>query len=303
MNACSAIRNAVIATGTAALTMLVAPGAMADPVTDTGTTAAATIEKATGAQELLKGSGTLSADGAQVTLPTRADQPITATKSGDTIALTLPATGPGPGPGTKDASSTSGTTVFAGHETAVTTAAQATTDGGFRALFTLENADAPRQQSFRLTLPDGASARTTAEGGLVVFDSTGKILGGLETPWAKDANGVAVPTSYEVVGDTVTQTVAPGPSTAYPVVADPKWTWGIISGTVYFNKKETSHLAANAGFVAVLFAAAPPPFDVYGVVNSANISRVAWNADSDGKCVEVKVPTFLPYEYKGGYCK
>jgi hypothetical protein len=26
-------------------------------------------------------------------------------------------------------------------------------------------------------------------------------------------------------------------------------------------------------------------------------------ASSDGKCVEVKVPAFLPYEYKGGYCK
>ncbi|GAQ58065.1 hypothetical protein [Streptomyces acidiscabies] len=293
----STIRNVVIATGTAALTMLVAPGAMADPVANTGTTTATTIEKATGTQELLTGSGTLSADGAQVTLPTSADQPITATKSGDTVALTLPAAG------AKDASSTSGTTVFAGREAAVSTAAQATTDGGFRALFTLENADAPRQQSFRLTLPDGATARTTAEGGLAVFDATGKMLGGLETPWAKDANGVAVPTSYEVVGDTVTQTVTPGPGTAFPVVADPKWTWGIISGTVYFNKKETSHLAANAGFVGVLFAAAPPPFDVYGVVNAANISRVAWNADSDGECVEVKVPTFLPYEYKGGYCK
>ncbi|WP_458243745.1 hypothetical protein [Streptomyces sp. MAI_2237] len=87
------------------------------------------------------------------------------------------------------------------------------------------------------------------------------------------------------------------------MVADPKWTWGIISGTVYFNKRETAHLAANSAFVGVLFAAAPPPFDAYGILNAANISRVAWNATSDHKCVEVKVPTFLPYEYSGGNCK
>jgi hypothetical protein len=232
-----------------------------------------------------------------VTLPTRADEPISATKNGATVKLTLP------GVGEKEASSTSGTAVFAGREDSVDTAAQAMSDGGFRALFTLEDAAAPRQQSFKLTLPDGATTRQTAEGGLVVFDATGKIIGGLETPWAKDANGTPVPTSYTVEGDTVTQTVEPGADTAFPVVADPKWTWGIVSGTVYFNKKETSHLAANAGFVAVVFAAAPPPFDVYGVLNAANISRVAWNASSDGKCVEVKVPTFIPYEYKGGHCK
>ncbi|MFF4537500.1 hypothetical protein [Streptomyces aureus] len=290
------VRNLALVAGAAALTMFTAPGAMADTPSHTATPSTV-IEEATGTQEILKGSGTLAAGGAQVTLPTRADDPISATKGEDTIKLALP------GVGEKEASSTSGTAVFAGRDDSVSTAAQATTDGGFRALFTLEDANAPRQQSFKLTLPEGATTRQTAEGGLIVFDASGKITGGLETPWAKDANGAPVPTSYRVEGDTVTQVVEPGANAAYPIVADPKWTWGIISGTVYFNKKETAHLASNAGFVAVLFAAAPPPFDAYGILNAANISRVAWNAGSDGKCVEVKVPTFLPYEYKGGYCK
>lgn len=282
--------------GAAALTMLTAPGAMADTSSHTATPSTV-IEKATGTQEILKGSGTVAAEGAQVSLPARADDPISATKGEDTIKLALP------GVGGRESSSTSGTAVFAGRDDSVSTAAQATTDGGFRALFTLDDANAPRQQSFGLTLPEGATTRRTAEGGLVVFDASGKIIGGLETPWAKDANGAPVPTAYRVEGDTVTQTVEADANAAYPIVADPKWTWGIISGTVYFNKKETAHLASNAGFVAVLFAAAPPPFDAYGILNAANISRVAWNAGSDGKCVEVKVPTFLPYEYKGGYCK
>ncbi|MDN3028198.1 hypothetical protein [Streptomyces sp. S.PB5] len=255
------------------------------------------IENATGTDNLRSAAASTTANGAEVTLPVRGDEPIKATKGDTTVALTLPATG------AKRQSSTADTSVFAGNDVSVTAAAQATTDGGFRALFTLGNADAPRQQSFTLSLLDGATIRQTAEGGLAVFNASGTVIGGLETPWAKDADGKAVPTSYTVDGNTVTQTVAPNADTAFPVVADPKWTWGIISGTVYFNKKETSHLAANAGFVAVLFAAAPPPFDAYGVLNAANISRVAWNADSDNKCVEVKVPTFLPHEYSGGYCK
>ncbi|MFF5494564.1 hypothetical protein [Streptomyces aquilus] len=280
--------------GAAALTTALAPAAAADTSHSTARVAAV-IEKATGTDDLRTGAA--AADGAEVTLPARGDEPITATKSGQSVALTLPATG------AKLQSSTADTDVFAGRDAAVSAAAQATADGGFRALFALADSGAPHQQSFRMTLPEGATIRQTAEGGLVVLGASGSIIGGLETPWAKDANGKAVPTSYTLEGNTVTQTVTPNADTAFPVVADPKWTWGIISGTVYFNKKETAHLAANAGFVAVLFAAAPPPFDVYGILNAANISRVAWNADSDNKCVEVKVPTFLPHEYSGGYCK
>ncbi|MEJ8635285.1 hypothetical protein [Streptomyces sp. MS2.AVA.5] len=29
-----------------------------------------------------------------------------------------------------------------------------------------------------------------------------------------------------------------GPDTAYPVVADPRYTWGMITGTVYIPKRE-----------------------------------------------------------------
>ncbi|MFI5974866.1 hypothetical protein [Streptomyces sp. NPDC051452] len=282
--------------GAAALTATLAPAAAAD-TNHSASRAATVIEKATGTANLRSTALDSPVNGAQVTLPARGDEPITATKGDATVSLTLPATG------AKQQSSTNDTNIFAGNDASVTAAAQATTDGGFRALFTLNDANAPRQQSFRLALPTGATVRQTAEGGLIVFNADGTIIGGLETPWAKDANGNAVPTTYTVDGDTVTQTVTPNADTAFPVVADPKWTWGIISGTVYFNKKETSHLAANAGFVAVVFAAAPPPFDAYGILNAANISRVAWNAGSDHKCVEVKVPTFLPYEYSGGYCK
>ncbi|MDF3297513.1 hypothetical protein [Streptomyces tropicalis] len=291
-----AIAGLSILAGVAALTTTLAPAAAAD-TSNTTAPSAAVIERATGTDNLLPADANTTANGAQVTLPARGDEPIKATKGDTTVALTLPATG------AKEQSSTSGTDVFAGSDSSVSAAAQATTDGGFRALFTLGDANAPRQQSFTLSLPAGATVRQTAEGGLVVFNDAGTIIGGLETPWAKDANGKAVPTSYTVEGNTITQTVTPDSDTAFPVVADPKWTWGIISGTVYFNKKETAHVASNAGFVAVLFAAAPPPFDAYGILNAANISRVAWNADSDHKCVEVKVPTFLPYEYSGGYCK
>jgi hypothetical protein len=51
-------------------------------------------------------------------------------------------------------------------------------------------------------------------------------VGEFLAPWAKDATGTPVPTSYSVVGDTLVQHVETTPSTVFPVVADPYITWG-----------------------------------------------------------------------------
>ncbi|WP_441249704.1 hypothetical protein [Kitasatospora sp. McL0602] len=48
------------------------------------------------------------------------------------------------------------------------------------------------------------------------------------------------------------QTIRTEASTVYPVVADPKWTWGIISGTVYLNRDESNKLVSGAGLASLL---------------------------------------------------
>ena len=66
-----------------------------------------------------------------------------------------------------------------------------------------------------------------------------------EAPWAVDANGNAVPTTYSVSGDTITQTTDLTGVTAFPVVVDPEVTYGQVI-YVYFDTTEV----AIAAFVA-----------------------------------------------------
>ncbi|MGW2255897.1 hypothetical protein ACWCXH_38005 [Kitasatospora sp. NPDC001660] len=171
-------------------------------------------------------------------------------------------------------------------------------------VFVLRTARAATDVAFTVSGFDGRLVTDPLGGVLLVDRATGKADGRISAPWAYDANGRALPTSYTVDGDTLTQHVDTR-GAAFPVVADPHYTWGWLTGTVYFNRGETSHMASDAGFTAAMFAFAPPPFNMIGALVAGNISRVAWNANSDHKCVKVKslVPVFPASEYSGGYCR
>ncbi len=58
-------------------------------------------------------------------------------------------------------------------------------------------------------------------GGVTALDPDGNFVAGLAPPWAKDATGADVSTSYRIEGTTVVQDVAVADPDAYPVVADP----------------------------------------------------------------------------------
>ncbi|WP_263729146.1 hypothetical protein [Cellulomonas sp. SG140] len=53
------------------------------------------------------------------------------------------------------------------------------------------------------------------------------IRGTVDSPWAVDSKGNQVPTSYRVVGHSLVQAIRPLADTVYPVVADPKLTFGM----------------------------------------------------------------------------
>lgn len=65
----------------------------------------------------------------------------------------------------------------------------------------------------------------------VISDANGTFLGGVTTPWAYDANGVAVPTHFEAAGNTLIQVVEHSSGAyTYPITADPYagqrlWSW------------------------------------------------------------------------------
>ncbi|MGA4840644.1 hypothetical protein [Streptomyces sp. G45] len=213
---------AALTAGALFATMAPAHAATSDPARDAATRA---IEYAARAEAAARTAALVhKAAGTRVDLPATSAGKLTVTDpSGTRIKIGLP--------GSKAAqahASTGGTVVYPQLTGgSVDVAAQVTTDGSASALITLKNASAPTEYRFPLDLPKDAVPIITEDGSLVIADGTtdgeGEIIGAFEAPWAKDANGNAVTTSYRLDGTELVQTIRTDKSTAYPVVADPKW--------------------------------------------------------------------------------
>ncbi len=134
-------------------------------------------------------------------------------------------------------------------------------------------------------------------GGLTITDGQGQPLYSVAAPWAVDANEQRVPTSYVVEGDVLVQRVDHS-GAAYPVVADPKVTFGWYI-YVRWNKTETKNFArlSKAQFAGMFISAACgklPSWPLVGVCtvavglvsNSIHNSFVA--AANENKCHEVR---------------
>lgn len=109
---------------------------------------------------------------------------------------------------------------------------------GVRIATKLESAAAPTRYAYTLTIPTGATV-AMQDSAVVINDSAGVFLGGFSPAWAKDANGVDVPTHYELSGNVVTQVVDTSNSAiVYPVVADP-WLWrDLISSATWYRASQ-----------------------------------------------------------------
>lgn len=60
--------------------------------------------------------------------------------------------------------------------------------------------------------------------------STRGVIPAIEAPWAVDALGRDLPTHYELDGDVLIQKIETSSETAFPVTADPSWTWWVRKG-------------------------------------------------------------------------
>jgi hypothetical protein len=93
---------------------------------------------------------------------------------------------------------------------------------GVRISTTLTSKEAGTSFSYPLDLQKGSRIDVQDNGGVLITGPDGSFSGGLLPPWAKDRNGVSVPTHYEVHGDSVVQVIdRTSADLAYPVVADP----------------------------------------------------------------------------------
>lgn len=181
---------------------------------------------------------------------------------------------------------------------------------GIQALAILRGSDAPTNIRYVVSGRD-VHLSLDALGGIGVADADGTRAGHISAPWATDAHGKSLPTSYSVSGNVITQHVSTA-GAAFPVVADPHYTWGWISGTVYFNHAETKDLAAGWGLASVIGGFyIPPPLNAIFAIGAATLAAAALVADDHGYCIAINYNAvtrqILPRFYMGsqgnGYCR
>ncbi|MFF3917792.1 hypothetical protein ACFYZB_30690 [Streptomyces sp. NPDC001852] len=299
--------SAVLASSlTAALAVTSAPAFAAGG--NTATQAAAVVQKVTGTQAIAASTTTDASPaqatkaGVTVTAPGNASGQVAATAPGKgSLSLGLPGRSDVEGVKTGQ-----GTVVYPDAAKATDLAVQPSTDGGASTLITLKNAQAPTTQRFTLNLPVDTKAVEDGAGGYLLLRAlaggAAQEVGRISAPWAKDANGKPVPTHYTLEGNQLIQTVETASDTAFPVVADPHFTWGIITGTAYFNKHETEQIALGGATAVAIVSAVGGPFDlVIDPIVGLAVAQAAL-ASHAGKCVEIKSDGIVA-QYKGGYCK
>ncbi|XUK61146.1 hypothetical protein ABMA10_04150 [Plantibacter sp. RU18] len=140
-----------------------------------------------------------------------------------------------------------GTIEYVGETTTATVVPK--NDGSVQFVTTIADASAPIEYKYTFDLPEGAQiVLPDGDTAPVILDASGGFLAGIAPAWARDANGVDVPTRYVLDGSAVTQVVEhDAPGVAYPVVADPwlgipliqAWGWTSEGGGWRMNSTPT----------------------------------------------------------------
>ncbi|WP_371656744.1 MULTISPECIES: hypothetical protein [unclassified Streptomyces] len=206
----SSVATAVIA---GALALGISPAAFASDTPSRADRTATVVEKATGTADV----AVTPMPGIVVPQHSAGNAKVTTT-TGSSVFIGLP--------DTRNVAGTAvgqGTTVYPDAAPATDLAVQLTKGGGVRALTVLKSVDAPREQRYDIGLPEGARLVKFDSEAVAAIAEDGSVLGGFDVPWAKDASGASVPTSYRVEGSTLIQTIRTAPDTTFPVTADPWW--------------------------------------------------------------------------------
>ncbi|MEV6674360.1 hypothetical protein [Streptomyces sp. NPDC051162] len=307
-----AISGVSLATALTVLGAAAAPAFADGTPADKAASAAAVVEKATGTGDLAPSVNTTEAAAkamvntrageVTVTAPRGAAGDVKATAAdGSSLGLKLAGT-----KGVSGVKAGSGTVVYGEVSKSTDLAVQPTTDGGARTLVTLKDRSASNEQRFDLDLPQGARLIPDGNGGFGVVkpaaDGASMTVGAIEAPWAKDANGKPVATDYKLDGNQLVQHIETNKDTAFPVVADPKITWGNVTGTAYFTKSETKNIAIYGATAALSVGVLPPPLNVLYRINAALVTAKAAEARSDDYCLKIKFAAgvFVPGVYSNG---
>lgn len=141
--------------------------------------------------------------------------------------------------------------------------------------------------------PDGSADLNSTVG------TTTATLGRVAEPWAFDAKGRAVPTSYSIVNGALVQTVHTTADTAYPVVADPSVTFG---WAVYYHysrdevraaAQQTPYMMLSTVICEVVSGGLGTAFCLTAIGGMAtSIHQTFSNAAANGQCVVITMPYY-----------
>ncbi|MDO4411825.1 hypothetical protein [Cutibacterium sp.] len=117
-------------------------------------------------------------------------------------------------------------TVDSAESSNVDYAITATAAGNVRVYSVIGDRQSPERYSY--TFPGVESIVLDSETGIAFLFSyvngNPQLVGGVDAPWARDANGLEVPTHFEAHGNTLIQVIEhKSGHYAYPITADPSW--------------------------------------------------------------------------------
>ncbi|GAA2046787.1 hypothetical protein [Leifsonia soli] len=175
-------------------------------------------------------------------------------------------------------------------------------DGNVQINTVIEDASAPKRYDYPISVPAGQHLQLNEDGSASVVTPDGVPSLAVAAPWAKDANGNAVLTHYEVQGSALTQVIDFAATTVFPVVADPSVTWLWWGRTITYNKSETRHMADFTSDAQALSFACAIAGGVAGAAVCGGIAAIglhivataARNAAKAGRCMQLNFPYVGP---------
>ncbi|MBW8872306.1 MAG: hypothetical protein JF618_09135 [Leifsonia sp.] len=182
-------------------------------------------------------------------------------------------------------------------------------DGTVQISTVITSANAPKRYDYPVDIPGEQAVHLLDDGSAYVGIIDGNTISAyVPAPWAKDANGAAVGTHFEVSGDVLTQIVDFTGDTAFPVIADPTFEWYRGLPTVKTTRAETLALAtpvSAAKMCGQVGKVAGGAGVALCVLNLASISYNSQRAYWAGQCPRLMfgpgVVSTIPY--KDSYCR
>lgn len=155
---------------------------------------------------------------------------------------------------------------------------------GARALIAIRSSAAPTEYRFEIEAEGGSTLVLDPSGAVEIRDGMGEPVGRVDAPWAIDASGAAVPTSFRIDGDTLVQTIAHA-GAVYPVIADPavQHDCGILTCTLRFDRSRTKWIADYAGNLAGLGAGACQATGPWWGACTAAVVALGWSVQTSAR--------------------